>query len=543
VRAWKTVASVQIAALSVITIAVAASASPSSGVGSTESTVLYLGSAGPTALAQPGQLLRTAPTGPRANTTVTGRKTGWFELRSGGSASGAGPFGSAPSPSGFGYLSPDVGVDGDLISAGNWSPTITLRSTGTVRVVPVVRFYKWSQGAHTYTPIGSSRGSATTVKSTERTLVLPGFTGPDTNFATGERLYLDLVVKVTNSCCSASAAVIHIDNSGARQSLTIPPFRSPSTSVPPSTQTTAGPVVAPTASPVPSSSASTSPTTGSAPSAAEPSSAAPTIAAPTASATVWQPKPGTSWQWQITGIVDPSLPVQMYDIDLFDAQAASSYSVPGFGVVNVHRGDNAGIIERLHAAGKKVVCYLDTGAWENYRPDATLFPSPVIGNTTGWSGERWLDIRPANWPQFESLIAARLDLATRSGCDGVEPDQNNPLGNNPGFAISRADQKSWYLEVARLAHARGLSVGQKNGIETTDADTVAAFDWNLNEECNMYSECDALQPFITANKAVFQVEYADEGMTTSAFCAQDNAKGFDGLLKQLDLGTWRQPCR
>ena len=43
---------------------------------------------------------------------------------------------------------------------------------------------------------------------------------------------------------------------------------------------------------------------------------------------VWQPAPGTSWQWQITGKVDPSLPVAMYDIDLFDAQpAASSYTV------------------------------------------------------------------------------------------------------------------------------------------------------------------------------------------------------------------------
>ena len=133
-------------------------------------------------------------------------------------------------------------------------------------------------------------------------------------------------------------------------------------------------------------------------------------------------------------------------------------------------------------------------------------------------GEKWLDIRVASWPQYKALIEARLDLAKRSGCDGVEPDQNNPSGDRAGFAITLADQKAWYLEVARMAHDRGLSVGQKNGIETTDADTIAAFDWNLNEECNMYSECDVLSGFIKAGKAVFQVEYTDEGMTYDKTC-------------------------
>ena len=259
------------------------------------------------------------------------------------------------------------------------------------------------------------------------------------------------------------------------------------------------------------------------------------------SGAIWHPKPGTTWQWQITGTVDPSLNVDMYDIDLFDAQSGSSYTVPGFGNVTVPKGENPGIIATLHGEGKKVVCYLDSGAYESYRPDAALFPKDVLGNNTGWDGENWLDIRTSSWSKFEPIIAARLDLAKRSGCDGVEPDQNNPLGNNPGFAITAADQKAWYLEVARLAHDRGLSVGQKNGIETTDADTIAAFDWDLNEECNMYSECSALDGYIAAGKAVFQVEYQDEGMTTS-FCASDNAQHFSGLLKQLELGTWREAC-
>ena len=269
------------------------------------------------------------------------------------------------------------------------------------------------------------------------------------------------------------------------------------------------------------------------------------VTIPSSATTRWQPTPGTAWQWQITGSpIDTSSNAVMYDIDLYDAQpAASSYTVPGFGTVNVPQGDNAGIIAKLHSQNKIVVCYLDTGAWENYRPDKNLFPASVKGRSTGWSGEKWLDIRKAAWPKFEPLIEARLDLAVRSGCDGVEPDQNNPIGNRPGFPITKADQKAWYLEVARIAHVRNLSVGQKNGIETTDADTIAAFDWNLNEECNMYQECDVLKGFINAGKAVFQVEYKDEGMTTAKFCAKDNAANFDGLLKTLNLDAYRVACR
>ena len=37
---------------------------------------------------------------------------------------------------------------------------------------------------------------------------------------------------------------------------------------------------------------------------------------------VWRPAPGTTWQWQITGVVDPTRPVDMYDVDLFEAGKA-----------------------------------------------------------------------------------------------------------------------------------------------------------------------------------------------------------------------------
>lgn len=238
----------------------------------------------------------------------------------------------------------------------------------------------------------------------------------------------------------------------------------------------------------------------------------------------WRPAPGTTWQWQITGKVDETVPAQMFDVDLFDARPGEV---------------NAGIVRRLQARGKVVICYLDTGAWESYRPDAARFPRSVIGGPTGWEGERWLDIRRSAWPAFAPIIWARLDLAKRLGCDGVEPDQNNPVGNAPGFPITYADEKAWYLEVARQAHRRGLSVGMKNGIEIIDRELVRAFDWALNEECFQFDECDRLQQFVRAGKAVFQVEYA---IPTTRFCAEANRLRFSAMRKRLELGVWRRTC-
>jgi hypothetical protein len=263
------------------------------------------------------------------------------------------------------------------------------------------------------------------------------------------------------------------------------------------------------------------------------------FACPASGQGVWVPEPGTTWQWQLDGVVDESLEVDMYDIDLFEAAPAGLELGAGSGAFT-EAGPNAGVIERLHARGIVVICYVNTGSWEEWRPDAGLFPEAALGGrVAGWKGERWLDIRAAAWPLWTHRMWARFDLAAAIGCDGVEPDQNDLSGNATGFPITLADQKAWYLEVAAQAHARGLSVGQKNGIETTDADTIAAFDWNLNEQCHQYDECDLLDPVIAAGKAVFSAEYKGN---PKKFCPELNERGFSTLRKKLGLGAWLRPC-
>ncbi len=93
---------------------------------------------------------------------------------------------------------------------------------------------------------------------------------------------------------------------------------------------------------------------------------------------IWQPAPGTSWQWQLTGDIDTTFEVDMYDVDLFDAPQE--------------------VIDQLRDDGRVVICYFSAGSYEDWRSDADRFPDSVKGKDNGWPGELWLDIR-----QLEAL--------------------------------------------------------------------------------------------------------------------------------------------
>jgi hypothetical protein len=209
----------------------------------------------------------------------------------------------------------------------------------------------------------------------------------------------------------------------------------------------------------------------------------------------------------------------MYDVDLFDTPQAT--------------------IDALHAAGRRVICYVDAGSWEPGRPDSAQFPSAVLGSTMdGWPDERWLDIRDA---RVATLIDARLDVAVTKHCDGVEPDNVDGYTNTTGFPLSASDQLTYNRNLATAAHARGLSVGLKNDVDQVTA-LVDDFDWALDEQCFQYNECSSLYPFITAQKAVFEVEYGTSSLATTV-CPKANAANFDSLIKDLNLDAWRVACR
>ena len=232
----------------------------------------------------------------------------------------------------------------------------------------------------------------------------------------------------------------------------------------------------------------------------------------------WQPGLETSWQWQLQGHVDTSFDVQMYDIDGFEATGS--------------------LVSSIHADGAAAVCYIDVGSWENWRPDAGRFPERVLGRSNGWKGERWLDIR--RMQILAPLMRERLGMCADKGFDGVELDLVDGYQNRTGFPLTGADQRRYNVFLANEAHGLGLSVALKNDLGQIGA-LLPYFDYALNEQCHRYHECDRLDAFVEAGKAVFGVEY---GMRTSEFCPQSNEHDFNFLKKDLDLRALpRVPCR
>jgi hypothetical protein len=239
---------------------------------------------------------------------------------------------------------------------------------------------------------------------------------------------------------------------------------------------------------------------------------------PTTSGAWWKPAPGLSWQIQLSGTLDTSVNVQVFDIDLFDVSAET--------------------IAALKGRGARVICYFSAGSFENWRSDASAFPESVKGNDLdNWPGEKWLDVRQVD--ALMTIMTNRMDLAKQKGCDGVDPDNVDGYSNKTGFAITAADQLQYNRALANAAHARGLAVGLKNDLEQI-GDLISYFDFAVNEQCYQYGECDRLNAFIAAKKPVFGIEYSTD---TTAFCTKANAAQFDFLKKKLALDSWRQSCR
>ncbi len=232
---------------------------------------------------------------------------------------------------------------------------------------------------------------------------------------------------------------------------------------------------------------------------------------------IWRPALVTSWQWQLTMPVDQSVDVVMYDIDLFS--------------------NSADVVASLRARGRKVICYMSAGTFENWRPDADRFPRDVLGSGLSWRGESWLDVRRLD--VLGPIMEARLDLCRAKGFDGVEPDNVDGYANRTGFPLGPDDQLRYNVFLANAAHARGLSVGLKNDVQQIE-ELLPYFDWALSEQCFEYRVCRTLLPFIAAGKAVFEVEYE---LDAEEFCPQANAMNFNAMVKDYRLDEEREPCR
>jgi len=233
--------------------------------------------------------------------------------------------------------------------------------------------------------------------------------------------------------------------------------------------------------------------------------------------TIWHPaaSSGLQWYWQLQGSVSAHAGVKVYDIDGFDNTAAT--------------------VASLQATGAKVVCYIDFGTSENFRSDFNQFTAAEQGNTNGWPGEKWLDIRN---PAIRPIMLTRMQMCVSKGFDALEPDNIDGYTNSTGFPLTATDQANYNTWIATTAHSLGLSVALKNDVDQA-SQLEPNFDFAINEQCNQYSECGTLSSFTADNKAIFNAEYGGG----TGFCASDIAKHINGAAFNLDLdGSTYTPC-
>jgi hypothetical protein len=261
----------------------------------------------------------------------------------------------------------------------------------------------------------------------------------------------------------------------------------------------------------------------------------------------WVPPLGTQpWQWELDHPLRLSNAGDMGTDDKLPsgkvAPAPVIYDIDG--IINP-----ATTVAALHARGKHVVCYVEVGAAGNYYTAAqegvstTYFrqfqSAGLLGKKVPDYPENYLDIASAKTVSIvESMINHEC---VAKGFDAVETDIDDEYTDNSGYVLTRATEEKYMTTLAGYLHGRGLGWWIKNPDDTGDryaADMEPLADAVLTEQCNQYSTCGALSAYVH-HKAVFNAEYS---LATSAFCAADQYRGFNGAKFNLDLTGVRDPC-
>lgn len=161
--------------------------------------------------------------------------------------------------------------------------------------------------------------------------------------------------------------------------------------------------------------------------------------------------------------------VDIFDIDLWDNTAET--------------------VGKLHASGKKVICYFSAGTSEDWRSDfKDIRPQDMGANLPLWKGERWLDIRQQDvW----KVMQKRIELASRRGCDAIDPDNigtyfllsylinvkltyavdvyDNEKGGGFRRPLTKFDSIIYFRKLAREAKRYGMSIGLKNSADILES--------------------------------------------------------------------------
>ncbi|KAH8598127.1 glycoside hydrolase superfamily [Bisporella sp. PMI_857] len=240
--------------------------------------------------------------------------------------------------------------------------------------------------------------------------------------------------------------------------------------------------------------------------------------------TYWKPEVGATWQIELSvKVSDTNYNADVFDFDLFDNDAST--------------------IDSLHALGKKAICYFSAGTYEDWRDDGASFKTADLGSAMkDWAGESWVNTNSAN---VRAIMTARIELAKSKGCDAIDPDNVDAFNNENGLGLTTDDAIDYLTFLASAAHSRGMAIGLKNAGEIVK-DILPVMDFQVNEQCRVYNECETFGPFIDAGKPVFHIEYPN-GAGSAINAAQRKTScgspaGFSTVLKKMELDSWIEVC-
>lgn len=274
-----------------------------------------------------------------------------------------------------------------------------------------------------------------------------------------------------------------------------------------------------------------------------------------ASATVWQPARDSDWMWELGQPLDTSNPTLMGT----GVTAWNGDTPPGDNPViyDIDAIENpASTVATLHQMGDHAICYIEVGTAGNYYTAAQegipvtyfaqLHAAGDLGSKLKGYPEYFININAAS---AVSIIEAMIDQqCAAKGFDAVETDLDETFGGNEGktgFTITKADEETYLTTLADYMHGLGLGWIAKNLDDTGNASFVDTMEplaqGIISEQCNQYSTCALLSPFLTDGKWIGNAEYSPE--TLSKFCASDNAAGMNGILFNVNLDGGRSPCR
>ena len=145
-------------------------------------------------------------------------------------------------------------------------------------------------------------------------------------------------------------------------------------------------------------------------------------------------------------------------------------------------------------------------------------------------------------------MVGRLELAASKGCDAVDPDNIDAYleDNNTGTGVTLEAGVEFVRFLASEGHKRGLAVGLKNGLEIVKQ-VLEDVDFQVNEECQDWNECETLKPFVESGKPVFAIEYREDVGRLSeaekkAICEAEDTEGFSILIKTMALDGTGYAC-